>query len=100
MDPEVEKKYDEYYKLLAVAELGDTEEKDERQKKLKQLKDELEGANLKLGNTITEEVEYKLIEDKVALAKSKKDIFEKIEDTDRKKIIDTWDKVLSSSSDQ
>lgn len=100
MDPEVEKKYDEYYKLLAIAELGDGKEKDERQKKLKQLKDELEGANLKLGNTITEEVEYKLIEDKVALAKSKKDIFEKIEETDRKKIIDTWDKVLSSSSDQ
>lgn len=100
MDPEVEKKYDEYYKLLAIAEQGNKEEKDERDKKLKQLKLELEGANLKLGNTITEEVEYKLIEDKVALAKSKKDIFEKIEDTDRKKILDTWDKVLSSSSDQ
>ena len=100
MDPEVEKKYDEYYKLLAIAELGDQAEKDERDKKLRQLKDELEGANLKLGNTITEEVEYKLIEDKVALAKSKKDIFEQIEDTDRKKILDTWDRVLSSSPDQ
>ncbi|MBX2871956.1 MAG: AAA family ATPase [Saprospiraceae bacterium] len=100
MDPEVEKKYDDYYKLLAGVELEDTEAEEERQHKLAQLKKELEGANLKLGNTITEEVEYKLIEDKVALAKSKKDIFEKIEDTDRKKIIDTWDKVLSSSSDQ
>lgn len=100
MDPEVEKKYDDYYKLLASAELPDKEAEDERQKKLEQLKKELKGANLKLGNTITEEVEYKLIEDKVALAKSKKDIFEKIEDTDREKIIQTWDKVLSSSSDQ
>lgn len=29
MDLEVEKKYDEYYKLLVVVELGDMEEKDE-----------------------------------------------------------------------
>lgn len=93
MDPEIEEKYDEYYKLLAQSDLP---KKD--QERLTAIKKELEGANLKLGNTITEEVEYKLIEEKVELAKNKKDVFEKITEEDRQKIIDTWDKVLSSSS--
>ena len=93
MDPEVEAKYDEYYKLLASTKLAK-----EEQDKLKHIKAELEKANLKLGNKITEEVEYKLIEDKVALAKSKKDIFDNVQKEDRDKILAAWDKVLSSST--
>lgn len=93
MDPEVEAKYDEYYKLLASTTPGKAE-----QEKLQHIKAELEKANLKLGNKITEEVEYKLIEDKVALAKSKKDIFENVQQEDRDKILAAWDKVLSSST--
>lgn len=93
MDPEVEKYYDEYYSLLATT---DPNKKDTD--RLEEIKEILKQSNLTLGNKVTEEIEYKLIEKKVEMAKSKKDLFKEADEEDVKNILDKWEKALSTDT--
>ena len=67
MDPELEEKYDAYYALLAKAE-----KTEEEKEKLKNLQTSLKKMKLEVGNSITEGIEYQLMEEKVKLMEKKK----------------------------